>query len=152
MDRTDFEIIRRLHKNARISNKELADAVGLAASSCLVRLRRLRQEGVIRGFHAEVDMAALGVQLQALTSVRLKQHARPQVESFLDHIMKRDEVVRVFHLSGRDDFLVHICVANAHHLREFVLEAFTDRAEVDHVETALIYEKWERWELPEIVV
>ncbi|MSQ97899.1 MAG: Lrp/AsnC family transcriptional regulator [Xanthomonadales bacterium] len=149
IDRTDFEIIRELRRNARISNKDLAEKVGLAASSCLVRLRRLHREGVIRGYHAEVDPAPLGIQLQALTSVRLNRHARPQVESFLEHILKRREVIRVYHLSGRDDFLVQICVASAQHLREFVLEAFTERAEVDHVETSLIYESWDSWDLPE---
>ncbi len=148
IDRIDFEIVSLLRKNARISNKVLAERVGLAASSCLVRLRRLLREGVIRGFHAEVDAAALGIQLQALTSVRLKRHARPEVESFLDHILRRPEVVRVHHVSGANDFLVHVCVTSAQHLREFVLEAFTERDEVDHVETALVYESWESWELP----
>jgi len=148
IDRTDFEIIRELRKNARISNKDLAERVGLAASSCLVRLRQLNQVGLIRGYHAEVDLAKLGIQLQALTSVRLNRHARPQVESFLAHILKRKEVIRVYHLSGRDDFLVQICVADPQHLREFVLEAFTEREEVDHVETSLIYESWDSWEMP----
>jgi len=148
MDRIDFEIIRLLRKNARISNKELAERIGLAASSCLVRLHRLQREGAIRGFHAEVDLTALGIQLQALTSVRLKRHARPEVEAFLEHILARPEVVRVHHVSGANDFLVQVCVTSALHLREFVLEAFTERTEVDHVETAIVYESWESWELP----
>jgi len=149
LDRTDFEMIRELRKNARISNKQLAEKVGLAASSCMVRLRRLQQDGAIRGYHAEVDPGVLGIQLQALISVRLNHHVRPQVEAFLAHILERKEVIRVFHLSGRDDFLVQVCVAGAQHLREFVLEAFTERDEVDHVETALIYESWDSWDLPD---
>ncbi|MDZ4730111.1 MAG: Lrp/AsnC family transcriptional regulator [Xanthomonadales bacterium] len=148
MDQTDLEIIRALRKNARISNKELAQQLGLAASTCLVRLRRLQREGVIRGFHADVDPLALGVHLQALASVRLNRHSRPAIESFLAHVLKKAEVVRVHHVSGSNDFLVQVCVASAHHLREFVLGAFTERAEVDHVETSLIYESWESWDLP----
>lgn len=148
MDQTDFEIVQALRKNARISNKELADSVGLAASSCLVRLRRLRQEGVIRGFHADVDPRALGIQLRAFISVRLGRHARPAVDAFLAHVLQRAEVTRAHHVSGSNDFLVEVCIRDVQHLREFVLEAFTERTEVEHVETSLIYESWESWELP----
>ena len=148
MDQTDFEIVRALRKNARISNKELAEKIGLAASSCLVRLRRLRREGVIRGFHADVDSHALGIQLRALVSIRLSRHSRPAVDDFLAHVLQRQEVVRVHHVSGGNDFLVEVFVTSAEHLREFVLGAFTERSEVDHVETSLIYESWESWELP----
>ena len=64
MDRIDFGIISELQNNARLSNKELAARVKLAPSSCLERTRRLTADGVLRGFHAEVDPAALGVGLQ----------------------------------------------------------------------------------------
>lgn len=148
MDRTDFEIVRHLRRNARISNKELAEKVGLAASTCIVRVRKLQREGVIQGFHADLDAAAIGIGLQALASVRLKRHKRAEVESFLQHILACPEVVQAHHLSGNNDFQVHIAVSDSHHLRDFVLEAFTERPEVDHVETSLVYETWNSWEVP----
>lgn len=148
IDRTDFELLRHLRRNARISNKELAEKVGLAASTCIVRVRRLQREGVIQGFHADLDATAIGVGLQALASVRLKQHKRAKVESFLEHILARPEVLQVHHLSGNSDFQVHIAVSDTHHLRDFVLEAFTEQPEVDHVETSLIYETWNSWDVP----
>ncbi|HKJ17646.1 MAG TPA: Lrp/AsnC family transcriptional regulator [Xanthomonadales bacterium] len=148
MDRTDFEIVRQLRRNARISNKELAKSVGLAASTCIVRVRRLQNEGVIRGFHADLDASAIGIGLQALASVRLNRHKRVEVESFMEHILACPEVVQVHHLSGKNDFQVHIAVSNSHHLRDFVLQAFTERPEVDHVETSLVYETWDSWEVP----
>lgn len=148
MDRTDFEILRHLRKNARISNKDLAERVGLAASSCIVRVRRLVAEGVIRGFHADLDADALGVGLEALVSVRLRHHARAEVESFLDHLLGRKEVIRIHHVSGNNDFLVQIGVEDSQHLRDFILEAFTERQEVDHVETSLVFETWTNWKLP----
>jgi DNA-binding Lrp family transcriptional regulator len=148
MDRTDFEILSHLRKNARISNKALAEKVGLAASTCIVRVRRLVNEGVIRGFHADLDAVALGIGLEALASVRLKRHARTEVDSFLGHLLGRKEVIRVHHVSGSNDFLVQIGVGDSQHLRDFVLEAFTERPEVDHVETSLIYETWTNWKIP----
>lgn len=148
IDRTDFEILRHLRTNARISNKELAEKVGLAASTCIIRVRRLQREGVIQGFHAHLDAAAIGIGLQALASVRLNRHKRAEVDSFLEHILARPEVLQVHHLSGNNDFQVHIAVSDSHHLRDFVLEAFTERPEVDHVETSLIYESWNSWDVP----
>jgi DNA-binding Lrp family transcriptional regulator len=79
IDRIDGRILDELQKNARLSNKELAGRVGLAPSSCLERVRRLRRDGVPRGFHAEVDPGALGIGLQALIAVRLARHSRDLV-------------------------------------------------------------------------
>jgi DNA-binding Lrp family transcriptional regulator len=81
LDSTDIQIIRQLRKNARISNKALAAAVGLAPSSCLERVRRLRMARVLTGYHADLDPDALGIGLQAMVAVRLARHARSEVES-----------------------------------------------------------------------
>ena len=74
LDRIDHEILVALQKNARLSNKELAAEIGLAPSSCLARVNRLIREGVIRGFHAEVDPKALGIGIEALVFVRVVRH------------------------------------------------------------------------------
>jgi DNA-binding Lrp family transcriptional regulator len=140
LDKIDCALIEHLQNNARLSNKELASAVGLAPSSCLTRVQRLRSEGVLRGAHAEVDPDALGVGLQALISVQLRQHSRAQVKAFWKHIMGLPEVLAAFHLAGTHDFQVHVAVRDAHHLRDLALDAFTTRPEVAHIQTSLIFE------------
>jgi DNA-binding Lrp family transcriptional regulator len=139
-DRIDFVLIDLLQKDARLSNKELAAAVGLAPSSCLARVQRLRSENVLRGAHAEVNPDALGIGLQALIAVQLRQHSRAQVKAFWKHMMGLPEVVTVFHVAGTHDFQVHVAVRDAHHLRDLALDAFTTRAEVAHIQTSLIFE------------
>ena len=76
LDRTFERIIALLQKNARLSNKELAAHVGLAPSSCLERVRSLQEAGVFKGFHADVDPKALGIDLQAMIAIRLSGHSR----------------------------------------------------------------------------
>ena len=71
LDETDFEILRQLQNNARLSNKALAERVGLAPSTTIVRTRQLERAGIIRGYRAAIDPGALGVGLQALIAVRL---------------------------------------------------------------------------------
>ncbi|HEY3269615.1 MAG TPA: Lrp/AsnC family transcriptional regulator [Geothrix sp.] len=140
LDRIDCDILTLLQKDARLSNKELAAAVGLAPSSCLARVQRLRSEGIIRGAHAEVDPQALGVGLQALIAVQLRQHSRAQVKAFWKHALGLPEVLSVFHVAGTHDFQVHVAVRDAHHLRDLALDAFTTRPEVAHIQTSLIFE------------
>lgn len=148
LDRIDIEILAALQNNARLSNKELAAEVGLAPSSCLERVRRLRSSGVVRGFHADVDPLHLGIGIQAISSVRLARHAREHLSSFFDAVFALPEVIAVYQLAGADDFFVHIAVRDAEHLRDFVLDRLTTREEVSHLETALVFKYDRKTSLP----
>lgn len=148
LDRIDFELVSLLQRNARLSNKELAARVRLAPSSCLERVRKLERRGVFRGFHAEVDPHVFGVGIQALVFVRLKRHSRLRVESFRRYALELPESTGVFHVTGEFDFLVRIAVRDADHLRNLLMDSFTTRAEVSHLETHLIFEYARKPTLP----
>jgi len=148
LDRADLMILGVLHHNARITNKDLAAAAGLAPSTCLERVRRLLRLGVLRGFHAEVDLSALGIGLQAMIAVRMQKHSRELVESFHAYVSELPEVLAVYHVTGRDDYLIHVAVRDDQHLRDLALDSFTTRPEVGHIETRLIFEYAPTWRLP----
>jgi DNA-binding Lrp family transcriptional regulator len=139
LDRIDYEILTELQKNARLSNKELAARVGLAPSSCLERVRKLTAAGVLRGAHADVDPASLGIEIEAMVAVRLARHTRDRVDAFQRYVMGLAEVVAIYHVAGENDFLIHVAVTNPQHLRAVVLDGLTTRPEVAHVETALVF-------------
>ena len=140
LDEQDVQILSTLKRDARISNKDLAAAVGLAPSTCLERVRRLREMGAIRGFHADVDLPMLGFGLQAMIAVRIRRHSREAVTSFRRYVLGLAEVRAVYHVAGADDFLVHVAVRDADHLRDLAMDSFTTRDEVAHIETRLIFE------------
>jgi len=140
LDRTDYLILEELQADARLSNKELSRRVHLAPSSCLERVRRLRDSGVLRGAYAEVDPAAFGVGLQAFLQVRLGNHNRKDLEAFQRDILALPEVQSLYHVSGQHDFLVRVAVRDAGHLRDFAMDQFAAREEVANLETALIFE------------
>lgn len=140
IDRTDLALLTHLANDARISNRALAEAVGLAPSSCLERVRRLVQRGVIRGTSVDIDPAALGRGLQAMIAVRLRTHSRAAVDRFHKHVQSLDETMAVYHIGGTDDFLVHVAVPESAALRDVVLDKFTTRPEVVHVETSIIFD------------
>jgi DNA-binding Lrp family transcriptional regulator len=148
LDRTDFEILAALRKNARLPNNRLAKRLAIAPSTCLERVRRLYADGILKGFHAEVEQRALGIHLQAMIAVRLTRHRREQVEAFHDELLERPEVLSVYHVAGENDFLVHVGVRDSDALRDLVLEVFAGRSNVAHVETSLIFEHARTWKLP----
>jgi DNA-binding Lrp family transcriptional regulator len=140
VDDIDRAILELLAADARITNQLLAERVGVAPSTALNRLRALRERGVIRGFHAELDLAALGRPLQALIAVRLAVHAREQIDAFTSAVRRLPGVLMVFHLAGATDYLVWVAARDAQDLREFVLDHLATHTAVAHAETSLIYE------------
>jgi DNA-binding Lrp family transcriptional regulator len=140
LDRIDHALVVELQRNSRIANKELAARVGIAPSTCLERVRRLVERSVLRGFHAEVDLASIGRSIQAIIGVRLRVHSRSVIDEFYRHVLELPETVSVFHVGGADDYLVHVAVRDTTQLRNLVLDGFTTRREVEHVETRIIFE------------
>ncbi len=139
LDDIDRHIVRELARDARIANNALADRVGIAPSTCLGRVRSLRERGVIRGYHADVDPVALGRPLQAMIAVRLQSHARGRIRGFVGEVAGLPEVLNVFFLAGKDDFLLHVAAASTASLREFV-ETLSANGDVSYTETSLIFE------------
>lgn len=148
LDRTDIELLRLLRKNARLPNKTLAEKTGIAASTALERVRRLRESGVLQGFHAEVLPAAIGIGLQVMVAIRMTRHSREFIDSFVAHMSKHSEILAHFHVAGADDFLVHLVARDADHLRELTLSIFTEREEVAHIQTHLIFAFQRNTDLP----
>jgi DNA-binding Lrp family transcriptional regulator len=140
LDEVDRRILRALAEDARIPNNTLAERAGIAASTCLGRVRALRERGVIRGYYADVDPAALGRPLQAMIAVRLQAHARGHMTEFVAKVAQLPEVLNVFFLGGADDFLVHIAAASTENLRDFVVVNLSGNPDVALTETNLIFE------------
>ena len=136
----DRAILQRLSQDARIPNNALADEVGIAASTCLGRVRSLRDRGVIRGFHADVDPAAIGRPIQAMIAVRMQSHARSHMTEFAASVSALPEVLNVFFLAGADDFLLHVAARSTENLRDFVVVNLSGNPDIALTETNLIFE------------
>jgi DNA-binding Lrp family transcriptional regulator len=139
LDETDRRIVLELARDARMPNNTLAQRAGIAPSTCLGRVRALRERGVIRGYHADVDQAALGRPLQAMIAVRLRSDARGHLRGFVRDVARLPEVLNVFFLAGKDDFLLHVATASSDYLRDFV-ETLSSNSDVAYTETSLIFE------------
>lgn len=139
LDRTDEQIIRLLQKNARLSNKQIAAAVGIAESTCSERMRKLNRKKIFFGFHAFVDSSKLGTNIEAMVSIKLTKNTKEKVEDFKSSMLGLPEVVNIYHLAGQSDFLLYIAVRDKDHLRNFVMDHVT-KDYVKNLETSLIYD------------
>ncbi|WP_084478335.1 Lrp/AsnC family transcriptional regulator [Nocardia jejuensis] len=145
LDSVDLAIVRELQNDARISNKNLAAKVNLAPSTCLERVRILRQRGVLRGFHADADPGALGRPLLAFITIRIRPHTREIVDPFITYTLQLPETIALSHVAGPDDFLVQVAVRDATHLKQVLLECFTSRREVTQLQTHLVFSHIYKW-------
>jgi DNA-binding Lrp family transcriptional regulator len=139
IDRIDRAILGALAHDARITNKDLAAEVGLSQSACLERVRRLTESGRIRGAHADVDPGAFGIGVQALVAVQLKRHTRSAVARFEKNAIELPQVVALYHVAGRNDYVAHVVAQDMEHLRDFTLDTITSLPEVGRVETSLVF-------------
>ena len=139
MDDVDSAIVRELQSNARQTNRDLARAVGIAPSTCLERVRLLRDRGVITGYHADVSLTALGRDVQALLHVQVRPLNREVIEGFKAYAVGLPEVLSVFVLAGGDDFLVHVAVPSVEGLHAFLMDRFSGRREVVGFRSSVIY-------------
>lgn len=150
LDNIDIAILAALYQDARINNKDIAELVGLAPSSCLERIKKLQSEHIIKGSQLLVDLQSLGGNIQVMISIRLCDHSRTTVDNFQQQLAILPEVISIYHMGGENDFLLHASLSDTEHLRDFVFNAITARDEVNHVETALIYDQVYGTTLPKV--
>lgn len=140
LDAVDRALVRELVADGRITNAALAAKVGIAESTCLARVRALRDSGVILGVHAQVDPTALGLPIQAMIRVRLSSHVPDQVRRFHTALRTIPGLLTAFHTAGADDYLLHVAVTSPAALRALILEHVTVQPGVSHTETQLLFE------------
>lgn len=141
MDELDSEIVRLLQSDARRSNRELARQLGIAPSTCLERVRALTRRGVIRGYHADIDPAALNRGVQAMVSVQVRPLSRVVIDAFKAFAGGLPEVLHVFVLSGGDDFLLHVAVQDLDHLHGFLTDRLSKRKEITGFRTSVVFQQ-----------
>jgi len=123
LDEIDRKIIAALQAEGRLPIVDLADRVGLSATPCQRRVKRLEEEGLIVRYAALVSPAAMGFGLQALVEVTLEDHSEKTVEAFEAAIRARPEVVACYAVTGDMDFLLHVFATDLASFSDFALKA-----------------------------
>ncbi|GLX82639.1 Lrp/AsnC family transcriptional regulator [Thalassotalea eurytherma] len=140
LDEIDLRILTILFSDADITNKELAAQIGIAPSTCLERVKRMKQNGVIKNAFVDINFKTLGGNIEAIAAIRLQPYSEQIVNLLRDDLLKLPEIVSLYHMGGSYDYFIHMSVKDSEHLRRFVFDAITSREEVQTVETSLVFE------------
>ncbi len=120
LDRIDLKILAQLQRTGRITNVELADAVGLSPSPCLTRVKRLEKAGFIGGYSAQINLDKLGEMLTVFTEVTLTEHRAGDFSRFETKIRKLDEIVECHLVSGGYDYLLKFVTRGVGHYQSII--------------------------------
>jgi DNA-binding Lrp family transcriptional regulator len=120
LDRIDLKILAQLQQSGRITNVELADAVGLSPSPCLTRVKRLEKAGFIDGYSAHINLDKLGEMLTVFTEVTLTEHRSGDFSRFESKIRKLDEIVECHLVSGGYDYLLKFVARGVSHYQSII--------------------------------
>nr|WP_305887268.1 Lrp/AsnC family transcriptional regulator [Vibrio parahaemolyticus] len=108
VDKIDRQLLHLIQKDATLTTAELADQVGLSASPCARRLKRLEQEGVISGYRAMISRGAVGIAMTVFVEVSLNNHQASSIDEFETAIVDMDEVISCHVVSGAYDYLLEV--------------------------------------------
>ena len=139
LDRIDKHILKLMQTNARISNLELADQVGLSPTPCSRRVKRLEESGLIAGHVTLLNPDALGLDLTAIIGISMDRHTPDRFENFEQAITRMPEVIECSIVTGQTaDFLLKVVVRDMHHYEKFLLGHLTRISGVTGVHSSFV--------------
>jgi Lrp/AsnC family leucine-responsive transcriptional regulator len=136
LDPTDIRILNELQNDSSHSNVELAKRVHLSPSPCLMRVKALKDKGVIRNYVALADPKVLGLGLNVFISISLKEQSKEALAEFEQRISEHDEVMECYLMTGDSDYLIRVAVADMGSLEKFILEQLTPISGIEKIRSS----------------
>ena len=138
LDETDLQILRTLQKNAKLTTKELAEAVHLTPTPVIERQKRLERQGHIKRYVAVLDAGKLGQGLQVFCKVKLKQINHEIADAFTRRILRIPEVTECYNTSGAYDYLLKVRARDMQQYQEFVLNKLGEIDSLSSIESTFV--------------
>lgn len=138
LDSTDIRILHCLQHDGRISNQELAERVSLSPSACLRRLRNLEDSGIVRGYRPVLDAERLGVELEALVHVSMRQDEADWHERFVEQLQGWPEVVSAYIVTGASNYVLRVQARNLKQFSDFIVSRLNRAHGVTDIRSEII--------------
>ena len=126
LDALDLSILKLLQKNSKLTNKALSTHLSLSVTAVYERIKKLEKTGIIKGYVALLSKEKLEQSFVAFCHVKLNQHTQDNVKQFEKEVIKIDEVLECYHLSGDYDYLLKVHVKDMESYRNFMIEKLTN--------------------------
>ncbi|HEY4335042.1 MAG TPA: Lrp/AsnC family transcriptional regulator [Puia sp.] len=138
LDSRDIRLLQLLQYDSKVTNKELADKVGMSVTAVYERIHGLEQRGVIRRYVALVDREAIGKNLLAFTIVKVKEHSKTALRGFEREVVKFAEVMECYQLTGQFDFLLKVASRDMKEYNAFLMDRLATLPNIAGVETMFV--------------
>lgn len=125
LDPTDTRILTELQQDGRLANVDLAARIGLSASPCLRRVRLLEEARIIRGYHAYVDQAKVGMPVSVFVSVKLEKQREAAMQRFEAAVRRFPEVQECYLMTGSRDYLLRVVARDLSDYERFLKATLT---------------------------
>lgn len=138
LDKIDRKILDILQSNAKITNAQLAQEIGLSPAPTLERVKKLENSGIIKSYHAKLDPEKVGLGVNTFVMVSLKGHNKDNIDKFISSIEKIDEIIECHHLTGSSDFILKIISQDISTYQKLMLERVSNINVVDNMQSMVI--------------
>ncbi|MEM1407772.1 MAG: Lrp/AsnC family transcriptional regulator [Bacteroidota bacterium] len=138
LDSTDRKILDILQSNAKITNAQLAQEIGLSPAPTLERVKKLENAGVIKSYHAKLDAEVVGLGVNTFVMVSLKGHNKENIEKFIQSIDRIEEIIECHHVTGSSDFILKIISEDISSYQKLMLERVSNIDVVDNMQSMVI--------------
>lgn len=126
LDNFDIKILNAMQSDASLSQRDLAEQVGMSQNACWRRLQRLNTLGLISGSHNVIDLNALGLDLTVFVMIRTSRHSKEWSEAFRLHVERLPEVVDFYRIGGEWDYLIKVVTNGMGGYDRFYQKLITD--------------------------
>lgn len=141
VDGFDLKMLAALQDDGRLTNQQLADAVGLSASQCSRRRTRLEEDGIVAGYHADLAAERLGFNVVAFVHITLATHSPDNAKHFRDLVQRVDDVQEAYSLTGDADYLLKIILRDLKSLSDIVNNVLMPHPSVAHVRSSIVLDR-----------
>lgn len=141
LDKTDLRILKVLQERARITNQDLADKIHLSPSSCLMRVRKLEESGVLESYHAAINLKKICRIVQCIVTISMKNQTKKDFAQFLEYVEKVPEVLECHTVSGAFDFFLKVASPNMERYLEITDELIECSDAEIHLSTHVVMDE-----------
>jgi DNA-binding Lrp family transcriptional regulator len=141
VDGFDLKMLAALQDDGRLTNQQLADAVGLSASQCSRRRTRHEDDGIVAGYHADLAAERLGFNVVAFVHITLATHSPDNAKHFRDLVQRVDDVQEAYSLTGDADYLLKIILRDLKSLSDIVNNVLMPHPSIAHVRSSIVLDR-----------
>ena len=138
LDSTDKKILRLLQQNARLTNKSLADKLGLSITPIFERVRKLEKRGFIKKYVAVLDHEKLNRSMIVFLHIKMQAHHNESIAHLMREIQTMDEVMECYHVTGETDFLMKVLVPDMRAYEDFILGKLTKITGIGNINSSIV--------------